>query len=331
MKNPAAAAATLAVIVCICACTRTDSSPSGPHPKITIAYSATTDSVLAEVAYVRGYFSEEGLEVNVRKHPYGKLALQDVLEGKADFATVAETPVMFAIMGGEKISVITTIESSRSGNAIIARKDRGVRTLEDLRGKSIGVTSGTTSDFYCDALMATYGILRNSVKILNIKAEKISEALADGDIDAASTFSPYTIQAQRKLGDLAVALKDENVYTWTFNVVAKQDFIRNNPAVVKKLLRALVKAEEFIMRHEAEAQKIVSDFGGIDAAIVRDIWDKTTFGVSLDQSLLLALEDESRWAITNKLTSAAKVPNYMDFIYTDGLLSVKPAAMKILR
>ena len=79
-------------------------SPAGPVEKVTIAYSATTDSVLAQVAQTRGYYREEGLEVTPHMHPYGKPALREVLEGKADFATVAETPVMFAILNGEKIS-----------------------------------------------------------------------------------------------------------------------------------------------------------------------------------------------------------------------------------
>ncbi len=63
-------------------------------------------------------------------HPYGKTALKEVLEGKADFATVAETPVMFAIMKGEKISIIATIQTSSRNSAIMARKDKGILTLE---------------------------------------------------------------------------------------------------------------------------------------------------------------------------------------------------------
>ena len=53
------------------------------------------------------------------------------------------------------------------------------------------------------------------------------------------------------------------------------------------------------------------------------------FRLSLDQPILVSLEDEARWAIRNKLTDVTKVPNYLDYIYTDALKAVKPGAVTI--
>jgi NitT/TauT family transport system substrate-binding protein len=156
-------------------------------------------------------------------------------------------------------------------------------------------------------------------------------ALANGDIDAASAFVPYISYAQKKLGNIAVTFYDENIYTWTFNVVATQEFIRKNPEKVKKLLRALIKAEEFVKLNPGEAQKIVAGFSGMDVGIVREIWANNNFSVALDQSLLLALEDETSWAIKGGLVRNPNIPNYLDFFYLDGLTSVKPNAVRILR
>ncbi len=321
----------LSAALLLLSCARTGQKAAGPTEKVTIAISATTESVLAEVAQMQGFFKQEGLETTVRKHPYGRPCLEDMLAGKADLATVAETPVMFAVMRGEKISVIATIESSQKGNAIIARKDRGIHTFKDLKGKSIGVTPGTVSDFFLDSILLLNGFSRNDAKIVNLTAEKMSHALTNGDIDAASTFNPYTSQAEKKLGERGITFQDENIYTWTFNVVARQEFIRNNPGKIKKLLRALIKAEEFVTKNPASAQKVVADFSGIDIGIVGSVWADTNFRVSLDQALILALEDESLWAIKNGLTNAVKVPNYLNFMYVDGLHDVKPDAVKILR
>ncbi|MRR33412.1 hypothetical protein EG829_01770 [bacterium] len=73
----------------------------------------------------------------------------------------------------------------------------------------------------------------------------------------------------------------------------------------------------------------VADFSGIETGIVRDVWPDTSFTVSLDQSLILAMEDETRWAIQSRLTTAQKVPNYLDFIYFDCLRAVNPEAVRI--
>jgi NitT/TauT family transport system substrate-binding protein len=190
---------------------------------------------------------------------------------------------------------------------------------------------GTTSHFFLDTMLLTHGISRKDVEIVDLKAEEIPDALARGDIDAGSAFPPYMELAHKKLGDRVILFRDRDIYRYTFNVVATQDFVRKNPLKIRKFLRALVKAEDFVRDNPEVAQKVVSDFSGIDIAILRDTWSNARFTVNLDQSLLLALEDESRWAVNNKLTTTKNIPNYLDYIYFDGLMAIKPEAVKILR
>ena len=331
LLRTAIAVAALAICAGFFACSRTDQKPVGPPEKVTIAYATLPETALAQVAQSRGYYREEGLEVTARLHPYGKPALEDLFTGKADFATVAETPVMFAIMKGEKISVIATIQTSSLSHAILAGRERGILALGDLKGKRIAATLGTTSDFFLDAILSVNGISRKDIEVVDLKAQEIPDALARGDIEAASTFTPYVAFTQKKLGDRVITFRDKDIYRYHFNVVSTQEFIRKNPDKVRKMLRALVKAEEFVRENPAEAQKIVADFSGIETGIVRDIWADARFNVTLDQSLILALEDESRWAIDRGLTGARTVPNYLDDIYFDGLKAVKPEAVRILK
>ena len=328
-RMPLAVALILSVL--LFACDRTDHEPAGPPEKVTIAYSATSDAVLAEVAQVKGYFLQEGLDVTALLHPYGKPALEDVVAGKADFATVAETPVIFAIMGGKKIAFIATIQTSNTSSAVLARRDKGILTLGDLKGRKIAATLGTTSDFFLDAILAVNRISRQDVEVVDLQAQEMADALMHGDIDAVSTFSTYTAMTREKLGDSAIIFQDKDIYRWTFNVVGRQEFIDKNPDTVKKILRALVKAEEFVRENPVEAQQIVADFCEIEIGVVRDLWDDYSFAATLDQALLLSLEDESRWAINSGLTEARKIPNYLGYIYLDGLKSVKPQAVSILK
>ncbi len=56
-----------------------------------------------------------------------------------------------------------------------------------------------------------------------------------------------------------------------------------------------------------------------------------SYHVSLDQTLLITLEDETRWAMKNKLTDKTAMPNYADYIHVDSLMAVKPEAVKLKR
>jgi NitT/TauT family transport system substrate-binding protein len=323
--------AALAISLCLFGCDRPDREPVGPPEKITLACATLPETALVQVALTLGYFREEGLEVNAQLYPYGKLAIEDLLAGKADFATVAETPVMFAIMQGEKLAVLATIETSNVSNAILARKDRGIRSPEDLKGKKIAVTSGTILEFFLDSVLTLHGISRNEVEVVDLKVGEMAEALVRGDIDAVSTFTHFKTLTQRKLGEGAITFQDKDIYKETFNIVATQEYIRNNPGKIKKMLRALVRAEDFAHENPAETQRIVAEFSGIEREMVRELWADANFGLTLDQTLILALEDESRWAIQTGLTTAKEIPNYLDCIYFEGLKAMKPEAVNILR
>ena len=310
---------------------RADHKPVSTPDQVTIAFSATPNSALAAIALKRAYFRQEGLDVISHLHPYGKPALQEVLEGKADFATVAETPVILAIMKGERISILATIQTAGSNNAILARKGKGILSPRDLKGRRIGVTLGTTSDFFLDAFLSVNGISRKDVTLTDLKQELLPEALARGSVDAVSLFYPYLSEAKNKMGANGIAFYKKDLYIQTFNIIAKQEFIRLHPETVKKMLRALVRAEEFVDRNRVEAQQIVADFSRTDLKALGETWDDAVFKVTLDQSLVLAMEDESEWAIKNKLADQTEVPNYLDFIYFEGLQAVKPEAVRILR
>lgn len=325
----------LALILTVCftlpACDRTGQQYAVPPEKTTIALAATPVSALAQIALSRGFISEKGLDAAVHWHQYGKLALEEVLNGKADFATVAETPVMFSIMDDEKISVIATIQTTRMDNVIIARRDKGISDFGDLRGKRIGATRGTTSDFFLYSFLVTRGISEKNVEVIDLKADDMPGALARGDMDAISTFSPFSAQTLRMLGEKAVVFRDPDIYRSNFLIVARQEFIRKNPMKVRKVIDALLMAEDFVRNNPAEAQKTVAGFAKLPLEQVREVWAGSNFSVTLDQTLILAFEDESDWAMKNGLTRVKNIPNYLDHIYIDGLKLLRPGSVKILR
>jgi ABC-type nitrate/sulfonate/bicarbonate transport system substrate-binding protein len=323
--------AALAAGAGLIACGPQEQGPSGPLEKVTIALVAPPYTALVDIALAKGYFRQEGLEAVGRSSSSGKAALEEVQAGIADIATSSETPFMFAVLGGQKIAAIATVQHSRRSNAIVARKDRGIRAPKDLGGKRIGFARGTNLEYFLDIFLTTHGVARRDVTAVDLRTDEMPAALANGQVDAVSTFPPFLNEAQAKLGDRGVTLYAEEIYTQTLALSAGQEWIRANSARVEKILRALLQAEEFLLREPAAAQKVVADFRRTDPAVVGAIWPDQTFEVSLDQSLLLALEDEARWAVRQKLTSATTVPNFLNYVALDGLKAVKPKAVRILR
>jgi NitT/TauT family transport system substrate-binding protein len=113
-------------------------------------------------------------------------------------------------------------------------------------------------------------------------------------------------------------------------LLSKEDFTTKNPEIVKRTLKALLQAEEFVKTNEDEAKAILA-FHDFDAQFINDIWQKLDYTISLPQALIIAMEDGARWRIKQGIAEAANVPNYLDYIYFDALEEVKPKAIGIIR
>jgi hypothetical protein len=86
-----------------------------------------------------------------------------------------------------------------------------------------------------------------------------------------------------------------------------------------------------VQQHPEESRRLVAEFIKTDKVVLDETWDIFTFRVTLDQALLVDFEDQTRWAIKHRLVARKDMPNYLDFIYWDGLQTVKPAAVRIIR
>jgi ABC-type nitrate/sulfonate/bicarbonate transport system substrate-binding protein len=123
----------------------------------------------------------------------------------------------------------------------------------------------------------------------------------------------------------------ESFYTEIFCIAAGQEYVNKNPEAIKKVLRALLKAEAFVQQHPEESRRLVTEFIKTDKIILDKTWDIFTFRVLLDQALIVDFEEQTRWVIKYRLVSRKDMPNYLDFIYVDGLWVVKPEAVRIIR
>jgi NitT/TauT family transport system substrate-binding protein len=96
-------------------------------------------------------------------------------------------------------------------------------------------------------------------------------------------------------------------------------------------MKSLAQAEDYLISHPDETKAIVRERMNIDNAYMEVVWPRYQISLSLDQSLILAMEDEARWLVDNNLTPENEVPNFLDYIYEDGLKAVKPEAVNIIR
>ncbi len=297
--------------------------------KLTIAVSQVTLSAPIYVAHEKGYFRDEGLDVRLEPSLIGKEALENVTAGRADIGTCAETPVVMAVLEGKKLQILSTIADSEKLTGIMVLKDRPIRAPVDLKHRRIGFIPGTISDYFLSTFLLFNDISKESVDLIPLKAAGLDQALRDGKIDAASMWQPRLALMQRELGSRVNIYYSEGLYRTTWNIIALPEFVHTRPDTIKKILRALIRAEGFITENPDASLEITSRSFKIDKALLAPTWKEYYFSVSLSQALVVNLEDQARWAISSGLTKTRIMPNFLNAMYREGLAAVDPARVTL--
>ncbi|OGO36854.1 MAG: hypothetical protein A2147_03840 [Chloroflexi bacterium RBG_16_57_8] len=300
-----------------------------PPEKITLAVMPWPASTPIYVAYENGYFRNEGLDVSLESYTTGHLALDAMLSGNADLATASDASIARAAMEGDEFLIIATIAEVKRPIQIIARKDRGITVPGDLRGKTIGLDTNSAAAYFLHAYMTTSYIGDTEYRTVDLPDGRIVDALLNGQVDAVATWAPYTHILKKGLGDNAISFSDRDLYTLTWNVTATRESVRANPERVAKLLRAILRADRFSRDHPEAAKAICSKHMGADAPLYEGEWPDYGFNTLLDESLILVLEDEARWMVSDGIGGRKELPNFVSYVYTPGLRSVRPEAVTI--
>lgn len=284
--------------------------------KVTFATSKNMWCGLGLIAYEKGFFKKEGLDVDIKFLDAGRYCLDALVSNSSDFATIVEVNIAyFGYTGNTSIINIASIVSSTS-SGIIANKSSGIEKPEDLKGKKLALSPGTTSDIFANRFIAKYGISQNEIDIRKIQPLAMQGAMVSGGVDAASTWDPHIYNISKSLGDNVIVFRDPEVYTGYMLVAVKKEWAAENKETVFAFIKALKKAEQFARINIGEAQQIVATTINLDLEIVKATWDDHKMILKLDKNeLLKAIRSEGEWFYENMEGYKDKeIPDYSIFI-----------------
>jgi ABC-type nitrate/sulfonate/bicarbonate transport system substrate-binding protein len=302
-----------------------------PMESITVAYSPFESVTLFWVAENQNFFRENGLNVTSLRYATGAGALDGVINGEADIVVgTTEFPFTARALNQVRIKTIASIAKSEF-TYLVGRVDRGIYEVSDLKGKTVGTTFGTIAHFYLGRFLELNGLGFQDLTLVDLKTpEEWVDAVVNGSVDAVATAQPYVEMAKNGLGNNALVLSIQSNQPLYAQAFSTMDWIAGHPELCSKFLKSLYQAETFVINHPAEAKAIVKSQLNFSDAYIETVWHQNQFSLSLDQSLILAMESEARWLIRNNLTNQTTVPDFINYIYLDGLKTVKPESVNII-
>ncbi len=281
------------------------------------------------IAREKGFFKEAGIDAEIKLFPSGGDLAAAFVGGSVQMGSSGATPVTILRARPYPIVIVARTSDNSGAQQLIVKQN--IKTLDDLTGKRIGVMRGTGSEALLNAISKAYGFDQAKAQLINMAPAEMVQAFASGTVDAISVWEPNCTNA-RKAGNGKVLVSatrsfipgkegPNRIHGEHAVLFTSQAFLRDQPAAVRGVLTALLKATEFIEKNRSETIPILAKEFGMEPADMADVLSGNRYTLSLDDEMAADLNKLADFLVALKrLPAPVRAADWME-----------PAALRALR
>jgi NitT/TauT family transport system substrate-binding protein len=253
----------------------TQPAPAQEEVTVRVAFVPAIPALAAWVAQDEGFFQAQHLTVSMT--PVQNVALIPSTLGKQfDVGTATPVDLIKASAGGLPVAAIAGghfEDEAHATNALVVRKDSGIKSIKDLAGKTVATPSiGAILQTALLHWMMQDGVAQTSVRFVEVPFPNMADQMAAGRIDAATAAQPFAgrmIQAGNpSLGNVLLPVANPALATvW---IADRRWALANKPAVAR-WSAGLREAATFIEKNPQEARQVLEKYTKLPAAVIESI------------------------------------------------------------
>ncbi len=235
-------AVSLSILLALAACGSSATPTSVPLTKVSVALDWFPWSNHSElfIAQERGYFADEGLDVNIFTPGDPSTVLQTVASGRDDFGINYQTGVLLAReQGVPVVSIMALVQHPL--NSVMALKESGIVEPKDLAGKKVGWPGIPDNEPLLDTMMRSQGKTLGDVELVNVGFDLVP-ALISRSVDAivGAYWVHESISATNQGFELNILRLEEHGVPdfYELVLVASEEKIAQEPELVQRFVRA---------------------------------------------------------------------------------------------
>lgn len=189
MKKILAFMLSVIIVISISACSK---SPKKTQ-SLSVGVLPDVDSIPLIIAREQGYFKDEGIDVDIQQFKSAKDRDSAFQAGKIDGAVSDVLAAAFAKEGGFDAKITSMTNGSYK---LLVNKNAGIKSIKDLKGKSVAVSSNTIIEYSTDMMLKEDGLSGSDIKKTPIAEIPVRlEMLQNGKIDGATLPDPLASEA----------------------------------------------------------------------------------------------------------------------------------------
>ncbi|MDT9724204.1 ABC transporter substrate-binding protein [Xylanibacillus composti] len=269
------------------------------------------------IAIEKGFFEEEGLDVELTTTWGGDKTMTTLLSGGIDVALVGSETSIYVYLQGSDDPVVNFAQLTQTdGTFLVSRHEAEDFTWEQLRGSSfLGQRKGGMPQMAGEFTLKQHGIdpHRDLELIQNIDFANIASAFASGTGDYVQLFEPQaTVFEMEGIGHVLASFGEESGRLPYTVFMSKQSFIQENPEIVQKFTNAVYRAQLWLEEADpAEAAGLIAPyFEDTELAVIQTVIERyqNQQSYALDPAI-----DEEEWErLQDIMEEAGELPKRVD-------------------
>ena len=277
---------------------------NGELTDVSMAFCTWTGYSPMFIAKEKGYFEDAGINMDIQiiedESTYASLLTNNSIQ----FLATAQDPNIKMFANGTPSRYVLTMDASNGADGLVAGAD--IKTLDDLRGKSVALDKSASSYyFFLQALENGSSLTEDDIDVIEMgDTTQAGLAFMSGKVDAAIMWEPELSEALESV-DGAHALVTSADYPDTIldSLVVNADFAAENPDIVAAVEDAWYKAVDFLNQSPDEAYELMaSGFEEVSAEdVAGDVQGLAFMGKAENESLNNQASANNIYGISQKM------------------------------
>ena len=265
---------------------------------IRIGSNKALGTVTPYLAEKLGYFEGKDYKVEVLEFTDATAIMEAMAAGEVEIGLGGVAAP--ATWNAKGLDVRVVASANTGGHAIVSKKDSGIKTVEDLKGKTMaGPNVGTVTDALLKAyVLPQYNMTENDMTIVTgmKSVDMVNTLLNTDELDAIMTWEPYASMAEIQGSDVVTVYDAAEEYkknsgsdtVYPTNVVAASgEFCDKNTEIVQDIVSIIGKTVEYVNENEEEANQKIAEILELDAEVIAKSRKRSdlTFEIDIDATM----------------------------------------------
>jgi aliphatic sulfonates family ABC transporter substrate-binding protein len=236
----------------------------------------TLSLVKAEQA-IEQQFTRHRVRSSWTEFSAGPQLLEALQSGEIDFGSTGDVAPIVAQANGASFVYVGHEPPSPTGEALVVPRYSDIKTVADLRGRTIGLIKGSNAHYLLLQCLEAHGLSLEDIQLVNALPQDIVSQFKARTVDAWVAWDPF-LTAVQKAEDVRILLDGVGLVSNHQFHLARKEFAVNQPSIIRILLDQLRKVGRWAASNPARAARRASHELGLDVSTLEIAISRLTHG-----------------------------------------------------